>query len=75
MAFLCTTLIQNDEVHRNSLRVSDLHRCTAVHNRMPRMSRRCQCIQTYSNPPIRSSRILSLKVIPAGSHCKNEEIM
>ncbi|CAM4514145.1 unnamed protein product [Leuciscus chuanchicus] len=42
---------------------------------MPRMSRRCQCIQTRSNPPIRSSRILSLNVIPAGSHCENEEIM
>ncbi|CAM4514030.1 unnamed protein product [Leuciscus chuanchicus] len=42
---------------------------------IPRMSRRCQCIQTYSNPPIDTARILSLKVIPAGSHCKNEEII
>ncbi|KAK7171103.1 hypothetical protein R3I94_001116 [Phoxinus phoxinus] len=41
----------------------------------PRISMRCQCIQTRSNSPIPSGRILSLKVIPAGPQCKNEEII
>nr|AXF84198.1 chemokine ligand 8b [Ctenopharyngodon idella] len=36
---------------------------------------RCQCIKTHSGSPIRIERILSLKVIPAGPHCKNEEII
>jgi len=33
LAFLWTTLIQDDEVHRHSRRVSDLQRRSAVHNR------------------------------------------
>ncbi|XP_026107135.1 interleukin-8-like [Carassius auratus] len=35
---------------------------------------RCQCIKTYSKP-IPVKKIQSLRVIPAGPHCKNVEII
>ncbi|XP_050969659.1 interleukin-8 [Labeo rohita] len=41
----------------------------------PRIYLRCQCLQIYSKPPIPTKRILSLRVIPAGPQCKNEEII
>ncbi|XP_043101148.1 interleukin-8-like [Puntigrus tetrazona] len=36
---------------------------------------RCECIKTHSEPTVPTNRILSLRVIPAGPHCKNEEII
>ncbi|NP_001314914.1 interleukin-8b.1 precursor [Danio rerio] len=36
---------------------------------------RCQCIKTHSKPPIPKRQVLGLKVTPAGSHCRNEEII
>ncbi|RXN39612.1 interleukin-8-like protein [Labeo rohita] len=36
---------------------------------------RCECLQTHSKPQIPAERILSLRVIPAGPKCKNEEII
>nr|AWR88270.1 interleukin-8 [Gobiocypris rarus] len=36
---------------------------------------RCQCIKIHSQPPIPIKRIISLKVFPAGPHCKHEEII
>uniref|UniRef100_A0A8C2F524 Chemokine interleukin-8-like domain-containing protein n=1 Tax=Cyprinus carpio TaxID=7962 RepID=A0A8C2F524_CYPCA len=36
---------------------------------------RCVCPQTHSEPPIPAEKILSLRVIPAGPNCKNEEII
>ncbi|XP_077083748.1 growth-regulated alpha protein-like [Siphateles boraxobius] len=48
---------------------------TEVTARKLRISMRCRCIQTHSNPPIHIGRILSLEVIPAGPQCKNEEII
>uniref|UniRef100_A0A9J8AUZ7 Chemokine interleukin-8-like domain-containing protein n=1 Tax=Cyprinus carpio carpio TaxID=630221 RepID=A0A9J8AUZ7_CYPCA len=36
---------------------------------------RCVCTQIHSEPLIPSEKILSLRVIPAGPHCKNEEII
>ncbi|KAI2662998.1 Interleukin-8 [Labeo rohita] len=41
----------------------------------PRIYLRCECPQTYSKPQIPAKRILSLRVIPAGPQCKNEEII
>ncbi|XP_052417967.1 interleukin-8 isoform X2 [Carassius gibelio] len=35
---------------------------------------RCQCIKTHSEP-IPIDKITTLRVIPAGPHCKNEEII
>ncbi|XP_067217904.1 interleukin-8-like [Chanodichthys erythropterus] len=54
--------------------------CTAAllsisEGQQPEIYLRCQCIQTHSGPPIRIEKILSLKVIPAGQQCKNEEII
>ncbi|KTF80918.1 hypothetical protein cypCar_00030038 [Cyprinus carpio] len=36
---------------------------------------RCECIQTYSGPAIPFGKIQSLRMIPAGPKCKNEEII
>ncbi|KAI2663131.1 interleukin-8-like protein [Labeo rohita] len=36
---------------------------------------RCECLKTHSKPQIPAERILSLRVIPAGPKCKNEEII
>ncbi|XP_073691709.1 interleukin-8-like [Garra rufa] len=36
---------------------------------------RCKCLQTYSKQQIPAHRILSLRMIAAGPHCKNEEII
>ncbi|XP_067258161.1 interleukin-8b.1 [Chanodichthys erythropterus] len=54
--------------------------CTAAllstaEGQQPRINLRCQCIKKHSGPPIPIKKILSLKVIPAGPKCKNEEII
>ncbi|XP_051993599.1 interleukin-8-like [Xyrauchen texanus] len=36
---------------------------------------RCNCIKTYSGKPIPIQKIQVLKVIYAGAHCKNMEII
>ncbi|XP_056316963.1 interleukin-8-like [Danio aesculapii] len=36
---------------------------------------RCQCIKTHSQPSIPKRHVLTLKVIPAGPHCRNEQII
>lgn len=43
--------------------------------RPKRMHLRCECIKTHSEPAIPIEKIQSLRVIPAGPQCKNEEIM
>ncbi|XP_056316961.1 uncharacterized protein LOC130231630 isoform X1 [Danio aesculapii] len=35
----------------------------------------CQCIKTHSRPQIPERQLLALKVIPAGPHCRNEQII
>ncbi|KTF76242.1 hypothetical protein cypCar_00049368 [Cyprinus carpio] len=54
--------------------------CTAAllsttEGRIKPMHLRCQCIQTYSGPAIPFGKIQSLRMIPAGPNCKNEEII
>ncbi|XP_016353756.1 interleukin-8b.1 isoform X2 [Sinocyclocheilus anshuiensis] len=39
------------------------------------MHLRCECIKTYAEPAIPTEKIQSLRVIPAGPQCKNEEII
>ncbi|XP_059357643.1 interleukin-8-like [Carassius carassius] len=36
---------------------------------------RCNCPQMHSAPAIPADKILSLRFIPAGPHCKHEEII
>ncbi|KAK2913334.1 hypothetical protein QQF64_030961 [Cirrhinus molitorella] len=36
---------------------------------------RCECPQMHTKSAIHADRILSLRVIPAGPHCKNVEII
>ncbi|XP_052416480.1 uncharacterized protein LOC127961437 [Carassius gibelio] len=40
-----------------------------------RLNLHCVCLQTHSEPPIPAEKILSLSLIPAGPHCKNEQII
>uniref|UniRef100_A0A8C2GX34 Chemokine interleukin-8-like domain-containing protein n=1 Tax=Cyprinus carpio TaxID=7962 RepID=A0A8C2GX34_CYPCA len=74
LVLLCTKLAQKDETHSISFCAFDLHSCTAVHNR-GRLHLRCKCPQIHSGPAIPAEKILSLRVFPAGPHCKNDEII
>ncbi|XP_016337478.1 interleukin-8-like [Sinocyclocheilus anshuiensis] len=54
--------------------------CTAAllsttEGRPKRLQLRCSCPQMHSESAIPAVKILSLRVIPAGPHCKNEEII
>ncbi|KTF81860.1 hypothetical protein cypCar_00047570 [Cyprinus carpio] len=40
-----------------------------------RLHLRCKCPQIHSGPAIPAEKILSLRVFPAGPHCKNDEII
>uniref|UniRef100_A0A9J7YZ37 Chemokine interleukin-8-like domain-containing protein n=1 Tax=Cyprinus carpio carpio TaxID=630221 RepID=A0A9J7YZ37_CYPCA len=65
-----------DEIYKRKTTIHpDALLSTTEAGKPKHLNLRCVCPQTYSEPPIPAEKILSLRVIPAGPNCKNEEII